>query len=375
MEINMGRVLGLIFANMHDNTISEMTKARTMGSMLFGGRYRLIDFALSSMVNSGISDVGVITKANYQSLLDHLGSAREWDLSRKKGGLHILPPFGHVQTGLYRGRIEALYGATSFIQNSLTDYVIMSDCDMISNFDFRPFVKAHIKSGAAITVATSTQSFPPELIHESNVFAVDENGRVKDVLISPEVSGSCTISLNVYVMQKDLLMDLIQDCNARSQFSFERDILQAKVRELDIRAYEYKQYYSKIYSMASYFRANMELIEPENAKLLFLPKRPIYTKVSDNAPSKYGLDSDVRHSLVADGCVIDGVVENSVIFRGVKIAKGAVVKNCILMQGTNVGTGAELCCTITDKNVKISDGRVLTGTDGYPVYVAKGAVV
>ncbi|MFT3951305.1 MAG: glucose-1-phosphate adenylyltransferase subunit GlgD [Oscillospiraceae bacterium] len=371
----MGRVLGLIFANMHDNTVTDLTKARTMGSILFAGRYRLIDFTLSNMVNSGLSEVGVITKANYQSLLDHLGSAREWDLSRKKGGLHILPPFGHIETGLYRGRIEALYGALSFIRSSLTDYVIMSDCDVITNFDYRPLVKSHIKSGADITIATSTDCFSAELIKESNVLSVNPDGKITDILISPKISGNCTLSLNTYVMNKKLLVELITDCIARSQYSFERDILQAKVGTLNIHAYDYAWYYSKIHSMKSYFEANMELLNSATAKRLFLPKRPIYTKVRDNAPSRYGLNSMVKNSLVADGCVIEGVVENSILFRGVKVGKGAVIRDSIIMQDTAVGAGAELSYVITDKNVKIAENRTLTGADGYPTYIAKFAVV
>ena len=130
------KILGLIFANMHDETIYDLTKSRTMGSVLFGGRYRLIDFPLSNMVNSGVSEVGVITRSNYQSLLDHVGSGREWDLARKNGGLHLLPPFSHVASGMYRGRLEALYGVWDFIKTSDADYVILSDCDVVANMDY-----------------------------------------------------------------------------------------------------------------------------------------------------------------------------------------------------------------------------------------------
>ena len=375
MDVNMGNVLGLVFANMHDTTLGDMTKNRTMGSVMFGGRYRLIDFPLSNMVNSGISEVGVITKSNYQSLLDHLGSAREWDLARKKGGLYILPPFGNVESTLYRGRIEALYGAMSFIKHSRAKYVILSDCDVVTNIDYKPIVAAHIESGADITAVEHTGVYSSDDIKTSTVFNVDADKNVTSVLINPDISGTCTTSLNVFVMSMDFLIETVNDAMARGNVSFERNILQEKCRELKIKIYEYDNYFSKLNSPESYFKSNMALLEPENARKLFVPKRSIYTKVSDNAPVKYDLDSKVSNSLIADGCIIEGEVENSVLFRGVKVGKGAKVKNCILMQGTVVGDNAELNYLITDKNVSICENHILTSSPQYPMYVGKGASV
>lgn len=375
MDVNMGNVLGLVFANMHDTTLGDMTKNRTMGSVMFGGRYRLIDFPLSNMVNSGISEVGVITKSNYQSLLDHLGSAREWDLARKKGGLYILPPFGNVESTLYRGRIEALYGAMSFIKHSRAKYVILSDCDVVTNIDYKPIVAAHIESGADITAVAHTGVYSSDEIKTSTAFNVDADKNVTSVLINPDISGTCTTSLNVFVMSMDFLIETVNDAMARGNVSFERNILQEKCRELKIKIYEYDNYFSKLNSPESYFKSNMALLEPENARKLFVPKRSIYTKVSDNAPVKYDLDSKVSNSLIADGCIIEGEVENSVLFRGVKVGKGAKVKNCILMQGTVVGDNAELNYLITDKNVSICENHILTSSPQYPMYVGKGASV
>lgn len=375
MDVNMGNVLGLVFANMHDTTLGNMTKNRTMGSVMFGGRYRLIDFPLSNMVNSGISEVGVITKSNYQSLLDHLGSAREWDLARKKGGLYILPPFGNVESTLYRGRIEALYGAMSFIKHSRAKYVILSDCDVVTNIDYKPIVAAHIESGADITAVAHTGVYSSDDIKTSTVFNVDADKNVTSVLINPDISGTCTTSLNVFVMSMDFLIETVNDAMARGNVSFERNILQEKCRELKIKIYEYDNYFSKLNTPESYFKSNMALLEPENARKLFVPKRSIYTKVSDNAPVKYDLDSKVSNSLIADGCIIEGEVENSVLFRGVKVGKGAKVKNCILMQGTVVGDNAELNYLITDKNVSICENHILTSSPQYPMYVGKGASV
>ncbi len=375
MAVNMGNVMGIIFANMNESVINEITKNRTMGSVLFGGRYRLIDFPLSNMANSGVDEVAVITKENYQSLLDHLGSAREWDLARKKGGLHILPPFGHVEAGLYRGRLEALYGGISFLKASRADYVILADCDVVANVDFKPIVNAHVDSGADITIVTHTGLYTNEEASSSTIIQTDESGRVCDVLHKPNMAGECTACLNMFVMKMEFLIQLLEDGNARGYFSFERDVLQRKVNELNIRTYEYDGYFSKIHDMRSFVKANTDLIDPENAKKLYLQDRPIYTKIRDNAPSKYDLNCIVKSSLIADGCIIEGEVENSVIFRGVKIGKGAKVKNSILMQDTVIGDNAVINNIVADKDVTVADNRMLSGSEEFPLYIGKGASV
>jgi glucose-1-phosphate adenylyltransferase len=371
----MGNVVGLIFSNMHDNAIEELIKNRTVGSILFGGRYRLIDFPLSNMVNSGISEIGIITKSNFQSLIDHVGSGREWDLARKKGGLHILPPFGNNSLGIYRGRIEALSGIMNFITRSPAEYVLMSDCDIVANIDYKPVLKAHIEKNADITVICHNGVYTMEQTRYSTVFAVNEEGRVYDVLTNPQISGMCNISLNMYLIKKELLIQLVQHSIARNQHNFERDIIQARVKELNIIAYQYEGYVGRIDSINSYYKENMALLNPSNRKQLFTGNRPIYTKVRDNAPCKYGIGSKVKNSLVADGCIIEGEVENCVIFRGVKVGKGARVKNSIIMQDTIIGEKADLNYVITDKKVIISDNRTLSGSQVYPLFVGKGATV
>ena len=371
----MKDVMGLIVTGENDIHLGELTSQRAVAALPIAGRYRVIDFQLSSMVHTGIKNVGIITQKNYSSLMDHVGSGREWDLSRKKGGLYILPPFGNVTTNLYRGRIEALYGAKSFITHALADYVVLTDCDTVTNMDFKPIVAKHVETGADITVVAHTGVYDAEVINGSTVLSTDAEGKVRSVLIRPDISGTCTLSLNIFVMSKKFLIDMVSDAMARGKVSFETDVLQAKCGELNIMAYEYDNYFSKISSVATYLKANQELLIPENARKLFPPKRPIYTKVSDNAPVKYDLDSKVNNSLIADGCIIEGEVENSVLFRGVKVAKGAKVKNCILMQGTVVGAKSDVNYVITDKDVTIGDSHILNGAPSYPMFVGKGASV
>lgn len=372
---NMSNVLGLIFANMHDKTINDLTKARTMASVPFGARYRLIDFVLSNLVNSGVQEVGVITKSNYQSLLDHLGSGREWDLSRKTGGLHLLPPFSHVGSGIYRGRLEALSGVLGFIKQSDAEYVVMADSDIITNMDFRPIIESHINTRAEITVVYGRNTFSLEQNRTKDIIYVNENKQVYDILHNPEISGECNVNLNIYVMNKKFLENLVEEAASRSLYSFEIDILQHKLHEIKIMGYKYDGYFSVIDSMKSFYKSNMEMMDFNVRSQLFPERAPIYTKVRDEAPAKYGLGANVKNSLIADGCIIEGDVENSILFRGVKVGKGAKIRNSIIMQGNIVGQKSEMNFAITDKDVTIGNYRSLSGTQSYPIFVGKYATV
>ncbi|MDE5946635.1 MAG: glucose-1-phosphate adenylyltransferase subunit GlgD [Oscillospiraceae bacterium] len=366
-------VLGLIFASMHDTSIAELTKQRTMGSILFGGRYRLIDFPLSNMVNSGITEIGVITKSNYGSLLDHIGSGREWDLSRKKGGLHLLPPYSQ-DGGIYRGRLDALSNVWSFIEHSPANYVILSDCDMVTTIDFNPVLEQHESSGADITVVYGRGLYNAENNHSTNILELD-GIRVKDVLVDPQFSGECNMSLGMFVMSKKFLKKIVFEAVSRNQYSLIRDVLQSKKNEYIICGYEHKDYFSKIDTLLNYYNANLELLQTSNRNALFKKDFPIYTKIGDNGPTKYGLESNIKNSLIADGCIIEGTVENCVLFRGVKIGKDTVVKNSIILQGTEIGNNCQIASVITDKNVKISDTKVLTGSETCPLYIGKNAQI
>ena len=373
--ISKKNVLGLIFASMHDETVIDLTKKRTMGSIPFGGRYRLIDFPLSNMVNSGIKEVGVITKSNYGSLLDHLGSGREWDLSRKNGGLHLLPPFSHVDSGIYRGRLEALNGVWEFVEHSSADYVVMSDCDIETTIDYRDVVDFHVENGADITVVTGKSFYDRSKGQSASVIGTDENGRITDVMVDPQISGECSISLDMFVVSKEFLRQIVVSSASRSQYSFTKDILQACKDEYKFMSYEHKGYFSKIDTMIGYYEANMALLDTENRNNLFIKSAPIYTKIRDNGPVRFGLESNNKNSLIADGCVIEGKVENCVLCRGVKIGKDAVVKDCVLMQDTVVGNKCSINSVITDKNVEIGEGKVLTGSSSYPLYIGKRAQI
>ena len=369
MSVNYN-VLGLIFASMHDSYVSELTKQRTMGSIPFGGRYRLIDFPLSNMVNSSVSEVGVITKSNYGSLLDHLGSGRDWDLSRKKGGLHLLPPYSQTG-GIYKGRLDALSNVWSFVEHSTAKYVIMANCDVVTTIDFNPVLNQHMESGADITLIYSKGYYDSEKNSCATILEFDENNHLKDVLVDPQISGECNMWLEMFIISRDFLKKIVFEAASRNQSSFTREILQGRKDEYKIMGYEHKGIFTRIDSVQSYYNANQMLLETEKRNALFVKNMPIYTKIGDNGPVKYGLDSSIKNSLIADGCVIEGTVENSILFRGVKVGKGTVVKNCVLLQGTKVGSNCSISYVITDKNVEVSNDKVLTGSETYPLYIGK----
>lgn len=370
--IRANDVFALIYSNAYDEALPELTNKRTMGSVPFGGRYRLIDFALSNVVNTGISKVGVITKSNYQSLMDHLGTGKPWDLSRKRSGMYLLPPFLLGDSGTFDNRIESLKGNMHFISRSNEEYVVIMDCNVVTNFNLDELMKFHEDNEADISVVCK-HGKTPEL---SNLmtYEIGENNRIKKVSVGVQADES-DYSLNIFFMKKALLERLVNDAYAMHKTSFAIDVFQANVDSLHICAMNFDGYAASIDSLDSYYKANMQLLESENRNDLFNKKRPVYTKIRDDMPALYAIDSSVKNSLVSDGCEIKGEIENSVLGRGVKVEKGATVKNCVIMQDSFIGAGAHLENVILDKNVVIKPGKTLVGAENFPVFVGKGIVI
>lgn len=370
-----GRAFGIVFSNMHDESVQELTSKRTMGSVPYGGRYRLIDFVLSNMYNSGITKVGVITKSNYQSLMDHLGSGKEWDLSRKREGLFILPPFGRAQSGVYKSRLDALIGIREFINRSTSDYVIMSDCDCICNLDYNMPLEYHIKNGADITVICKRRKFDSLDSHGLTAYVSDGSGQVTDVIIDPAHGEEYDYGINMWIVGKKFLENILDSAQSHSYENWERDIVQRNCGKFRIFSWRFDGYVGRVGTIQQFFHANMDLLNSDIRNEVFFKYGHIYTKVRDEVPAKYGDTAKVTNSMVADGCRIEGEVENSVIFRGVSIGKGAKISNCIIMQGTKIDSNVKLNYVIVDKDVYLKDNRILMGFDSYPLYIAKGSIV
>ena len=365
-------VLGIIFSNAYDEVLPQLTALRTMGSVPFAGRYRLIDFPLSNMVNAGISKVGVITKSNYRSLIDHIGTGKPWDLSRKREGMTLLPPFSFANLGVPAGKADALYGSISYISDSNKDYVLLTDCNVICNMDYEDMIKAHIAKNADITLAY-TKGFPP-MIPGSSEYELDENGRVLSDTLVECYTGEANYSLKTMIIGRTLLERLLHEAHSARIDDFET-ILSNNVNLLNVYGYEVKGFVKVLESLQSYYDVSMEILKAENRKQLFIAERPFLTKVRDQVPAFYGMESKVSNSLIADGCKIEGEVENSILFRGVTVAKGAKVKNAIIMQDSFVGENASVESVILDKKVIVKPGKKLCGDSSYPVYVGKGIVI
>ncbi len=371
--------VGLIFSNIHDNNIPELTKQRTIGSVPFGGRYRLIDFALSSMVNSGISKIGIVTHNNYQSLLDHLGNGKDWDLARRAGGIKILPPYissfeNAASNKYYSSRLEALMGTVNFFNRCKEDYVVMSDCDVICNIDLNDVIEQHIKTNADITFVTKVTS--PAKNDNVVIANADAEGNLTDFYDAKNAEGEQRIYINIMVLKRSYLLNILDVAIGRGYTSFKHDIIQNNIGKENYKIYDYKGCYAHIGSMEGYFNCSMKLLDQDVREQLFGVKNfPVLTKIRNSAPTRYCEGAQVTNSVVAEGCVIEGTVENSVIFRGVHIGKGAVVKNCVLFQDTYICAGAELNCVVADKNVMIKDKRVLSGCENMPFYIGKNKSV
>ncbi|MDD7113663.1 MAG: glucose-1-phosphate adenylyltransferase subunit GlgD, partial [Lachnospiraceae bacterium] len=334
----------------------------------------------SSLVNCGIDNITILARENYFSLLDHLGSGREWDLSRKNGGLNIFPPYAQKSMGVYGGRIEGIASILAFLKRQKEQYVILSDTNLAVNFDFKALVASHIESGADVTVAYTKEEIPVAFLmaepsRKDMYFTFEMDGdTITKLHINEKMSGVKNLGMNMYVIDRKFLIDIVEEAFVAGGTCFERDILLPKMSELKVHGYEYTGYLARITSLKSYFDENMKLLNDENLDGLF-SANPVYTKIRDDNPTRYIGDAKATNVMVADGCVIEGEVENCVLFRGVKVGKGARVKNCILMQDTVIEPGAKMEYVITDKKVTISERKTLQGSDTFPVFVTKTKVV
>ena len=369
---------GLIFTGEHNPYMRDLVLSRAVAAVPFGGRYRVIDFVLSDLVNTGIRNVGLIVQKNYHSMMDHLGTGKEWDLNRKRDGLFLLPPFSTKDnTGVYRGDIDAFHSVMQYVRRSSQKYLILCGSHTVFNTTFNAILKQHRETGADVTIMYNEDPrFFPEEQNRDLRLILDEDGMtVKRLEWNPRNPGSIFRSCEVMIIDKDLFEDLVEESYSRGGVDFMREVMLPRVRELKIMGWRYDGYVARIDSINTYFMHSMELLDASAAKDLYNMHHPIYTKVKDEVASQYGENASVHNVVMADGCLIDGTVENSIVFRGVTVERGAIVRNSILTQGVTVRKGAVLDHVILDKNVTVNAGRQLTGYEGIPLVFRKNLTV
>ncbi len=371
-------VFGLIYAGEENHNLRELVLARSIAALPVGGRYRAIDFHLSNIVNSGIRNVGIITQKNYQSLMDHVGSGKEWDLSRKTDGLFILPPFDNAEnTGIYRGLTDAIKSNMSYIKRASQPFCLMSGVSTIFTSTYNKMLKSHIDKKADITLLYNVEKRDPELVETSRDLRLftDEEGWVTEMDYNFKYSSSDKISMDVFLIHKSLLEYLVDRSVAHGNFDFISDALMKNVSNLRILALEHEGYVGRLDSINSYYQLNIDMLRSDVQQDLFYTGNPVYTKIKDEAPVKYGENASVKNSLLANGCVIDGEVEDSMLFRGVHVGKGTKIKGCIIMQECDIDENCTLEHVIADKNCHIREGRRLAGDISYPSIIRKGSVL
>lgn len=369
-------VMGIINLNEPEDFLNELTQYRPLAAVPFGGRYRLIDFVLSNMVNSGINNVGILIQHKYRSLMDHLRSGKEWDLARKREGLFLLPPaYSNSPMQTQRGDIENFYSNLDYIENSQHKYVLISGTSIIYNLSYEAALEYHQTRGADITVLYSEKSCASGDLDHAFLLEVDEGGRVLDMRSKAGIKTVQKMSMETFIMKKELLVELIRDCIARGDYDFIKHCIIKNIHKLKIYGYKYQGYLARIHSLQSYFAHNMDLLKPAIWQELFFRDGFIYTKVKDEPPSKYFDSADTDNVLVSGGCHIAGTVKNSILSRGVMVHKGAVVKDSIIMQKCEIGAGAILENVILDKDVHIAPGKKLKGEASYPFIIKKGMVI
>lgn len=372
-------MLGLIFAENPEASMGELATKRALAAIPFGGRYRLIDFTLSNMVNSRIINVGIATLYKNQSLTDHLGTGKAWDMDRKNNGLFILPPkyTGDISDKVHGG-VDILHSVKNYLKRSQQEYVLVSDCNTLCNIDYDKAFDEHLESGADVTlICHRIEEIPERELKRHILLNADIDGNVKDIHVYPAKQKANLSYMHMFIIRKSLLMDLVDDAVAHGKHQISKDIFLPNLGQLAFRIWEHTGLHLKVDDIKSFFNANLAILNKEVREELFGLKNdmPVYTKVKDTVPTKYGKGAEVVNSMIADGCTIEGSVKNCILFRGVHVGKGASLENCIIMQNSQILDNCMLANVIFDKEVTLRSGKKLIGQETYPMVIGKGTIV
>ena len=368
-------VMGIIFAN--DGLLGELTNKRTMASLPFGGRYRQIDFALSNLAAAGVRHIGIISRHNYQSLMNHVGAGEEWGLELEEGGLEFLTPYAMSTKDSYRGKLESLHSAMDFLTyGSENEYVVMIDSAILSNIDIQDVLQSHVESGRDITVVTKT-GIANGSKQLDLALKLDKKGEVSDIAVDYAAPAEYLASMDIFVLSKKWLVEQVREHIARNKFHMDRDLVLGlwQKGQISINVYQFPGVALYNETVAEYFRNSLALVDKTLRHDLFGYNHPVFTRVRDRVPTYYGENCDVENCVVADGCVLEGEAENCILFRDVTICEGAEVEDCVIMNDTVVGEGSQLKNVILDKNVTVRPGSKLFGTPANPIIIKRGETV
>ena len=367
-------VMGIIFAN--DATTGVLTEKRTMASLPFAGRYRQVDFALSNLTCAGIRHIGIISRHSYQSLMHHVGSGEEWGLELGEGGLEFLTPYAQSTQDVYRGKLDSLNTAMDFLQFGDDEYVVMIDSAIVSNIDLGAVVAAHVASGKDVTVVTKAGICNGEK-NVDLALKLNDAGEIVDIVCDCKASADYVASMDIFVASKPWLIAKVQEAYAHGISHMDRDLVmggwQSGSVSVNTYAFEGVALYNE--SEEEYYENTMALLKKDVRADIFGGAHPVWTKVRDRVPCYYGENVKMENVLVADGCMLEGEVEDSVLFRQVTIEEGAEVENCIIMNDCVIGKGAEVKYAILDKEVTVTPGAKIGGTKDHIIVIKKGETV
>lgn len=366
--------LGLIFCDRYGTKRpkTELVHSRSAAAIPFAGRYRLIDFTISSMVNADIDEIGILCKENYGSLFDHIGNGKDWDLNRRKGGIKLLTPLARPEahTSFNRGRLDALRSIRGYIADNNYEWVVFAFGGTVANVDLEAMLAQHIADGAYLTLAyADINAGDGEM-----AVKVEKDHTISSIRYQRE-DALGSYALGTAIMKKADLLEFLDEAEDNDYNHLNKELIQKNLGAKKICAYKHEGYAHIVDTIGEYFEANMEMLDLKNKASLFNADRPVFTKVKDSVPTLYDFGAAAANCLISDGCVIKGIVKNSVLGRNVIVEEGAIIENCIVMQNTNVGKGAKLNYVIADKNVTIREGVALQGTDTLPVVIGKGKQV
>lgn len=372
----MNNAFALIYASQGNPQLRDLIELRSCAALPIAGRYRIIDIILSNLTNSGVRSVGIITQRNYNSLMDHVGSGKEWNLSKKNGGLTILPPYD-LATGneLFRGFVDALLSKRDYISHQRQQYCLLLGSEQVYRQDYNTLIEKHMETGADVTVLYSDDPKLMKITGEDGNFFETDGDRITKLLSAPTGEKNCVASLNAVVMDKKMLKTLVEDACSRGEYIFSEGVLKTAVENYKVVGLKHEGYVGRVTSVQSYFEVNHDMLNPHILHEVFNQELPVYTKTMDAPPSKFMRGCEVEHSLFGSGCDIKGRVKDSVIFRGVSIDQTADVENCIIMQNARIESGAKLRNMIIDKNAVIGKDVRCISVPYDPKIIRKGTIV